>query len=320
MTERFGNSRFRSAHFGFTLVELLVVISLIALLIALLLPSIKKARQQTRYLICATQQRQIVQGLLCYATSNKNGFPFGYWASPTIIGGAKEVLECVQSYTLSSGEPGTDHDGPPVAVALRLLTCPDFLTRPDSGTSIYDPYDRVVMGFPQRYSSGGFWYPGWGPGDPRSSEFNESDLPSAPGNSAVHTTYMYLGGIGRTRNDTNGSNRWHGWLAGSQAMYDSYADIYGGIGPLVRMDDRMRQSEAALLTDRMWLTDPANPLHPFRRTGVGGHEAVPNHKRGPFDTIGGNVAFGDGHVEFRWVEQIKDRMDVGTVLEPYICY
>ena len=48
---------------GFTLVELLVVISVIALLLAILMPSLQKARQTAQRLVCSSNMRQIVFGL-----------------------------------------------------------------------------------------------------------------------------------------------------------------------------------------------------------------------------------------------------------------
>lgn len=48
----------RSLHSGFTLIELLVVISIISLLIALLMPALKAARDQTRQTLCLSNMRQ----------------------------------------------------------------------------------------------------------------------------------------------------------------------------------------------------------------------------------------------------------------------
>ena len=62
---------------AFTLVELLVVISIIALLIAILLPSLKKAREQAKQAACLANVRGIGQASLTYAADDpgENGIP-----------------------------------------------------------------------------------------------------------------------------------------------------------------------------------------------------------------------------------------------------
>jgi len=57
---------------AFTLVELLVVISIIALLIAILLPSLKKAREQTKETVCASNLRSLLLAVQEYAVSNND--------------------------------------------------------------------------------------------------------------------------------------------------------------------------------------------------------------------------------------------------------
>ena len=60
---------------AFTLIELLVVISVIAVLMGILMPALKKARETARMASCASNQRQLVMGLLTYAQGNDNKLP-----------------------------------------------------------------------------------------------------------------------------------------------------------------------------------------------------------------------------------------------------
>jgi prepilin-type N-terminal cleavage/methylation domain-containing protein len=68
-------------RFGFTLVELLVVISIIALLLSILMPTLNKVRIQAKITVCATNLRQLGLGVAMYMVSNNDHYP-SYYSMP----------------------------------------------------------------------------------------------------------------------------------------------------------------------------------------------------------------------------------------------
>jgi prepilin-type N-terminal cleavage/methylation domain-containing protein/prepilin-type processing-associated H-X9-DG protein len=91
MSHNIGHPRRRSA--GFTLVELLVVIGIIAVLVAILLPSLNRAREQSKQVACLSNLRELGNAFTMYLNNNKGYFPrpaadvqpedWIYWQQPT---------------------------------------------------------------------------------------------------------------------------------------------------------------------------------------------------------------------------------------------
>lgn len=112
---------------GFTLVELLVVIGIIAVLVSILLPAVGRAREMGRTATCLSNLRQIGQAALAYATKfDGYTLPAGY-AHPTDIG---------------SGSGSTNRDSETWATILvnqKLLTVPQIDSPTAAATTGHSP-------------------------------------------------------------------------------------------------------------------------------------------------------------------------------------
>ena len=146
--------RVRSASVpGFTLVELLVVIGIIAVLVAVLVPVVGAARRASQKAACLSNLKQVGAAIAAYATDGDGYIPYGPVAPPTrpdsFYPATGDVTSVISAYT-----------GAPVGLGLlsqkylagdvNVLFCP--------GTDQPDLSAEEQSRFTRRQSLGDYYY------------------------------------------------------------------------------------------------------------------------------------------------------------------
>lgn len=114
--------RNRNPRSGFTILELLVVISIISVLMALILPAIQNARSAARLLQCKNNVKNVSLGIIGYSTT-LNGFNPSVF-SPRDGKNAVWTTEILPYIDARSVADQLDMNMPP-DVRLAVLVCPD---------------------------------------------------------------------------------------------------------------------------------------------------------------------------------------------------
>ena len=127
---------------GFTLIELLVVVAIIALLIAILLPSLGRARELSNRSYCAANIRGVLQSMIVYSAENSDVMPVlgglstaGSYTKFTSVAGAT-----TSDVTLASMYSGTAENGDVtgclwILVLKQQCTPKQFICKSDPAAS-----------------------------------------------------------------------------------------------------------------------------------------------------------------------------------------
>ncbi len=170
----------KNRHAAFTLVELLVVISILGVLLSLLLPAVNRARAAARRTKCASNMKQV--GLACLNFESQNqklprglgcrideeGWARHTWYPYTLPGMERETLfmTYMEHYRVQDNAPYDYTNLPDKQVVVPEFLCPDD---PNAG-KIYNGSDTTnQQGFHGNYmGNGGNTF--FNPGGPAGSE------------------------------------------------------------------------------------------------------------------------------------------------------
>ncbi|MCC5848797.1 MAG: type II secretion system protein [Verrucomicrobia bacterium] len=172
---------------GFTLIEMLVVIAILALLVSITVPAVGRTIERAQTTKCAAQLRQFHQAAMMYATTNRNRLPAvcdeqGFVDPATGNRGRFNwpgtwPFVLAEYLGLPDIQPGQRLDTP---LTHTIFTCPSYRKSP--AYEVWNnPYDRNLLGgygmnrrLPPNEDLGNNWV-----GEYLAQNFIQSENPSA---------------------------------------------------------------------------------------------------------------------------------------------
>ncbi len=216
----------------FTLIELLVVIAIIAILAAMLLPALAKAREKARSISCVSRQKQAMTQILIYFSDNNDTFvSYGAKNGSAVYNWWGEVLfpEIDPSTMMAAGNK-----------RLEYLRCP--VTSHSTGMFAFWDWLGIIDNDPK----------GWGYNGQRCYDYNQADW--------ANPYQWYICDVKKAKNPSDtpclsdsglssGGVNYIGWHQMSTAHVDYHGGLFllahGNTGNLAYMDGHAETRNAA---------------------------------------------------------------------------
>jgi len=128
----------RKDQFGFSLIELLVVLGIVVVLTSILMPGLRAVRETANKLACASNMRQMGYAITTYSSDNRDHLPYSYF-------GSAAVNQAFEMMAISTGGSTNTYDG----LGRLLPKCGHYLS---SSACLYCPSHHGEHP-PERYES-----------------------------------------------------------------------------------------------------------------------------------------------------------------------
>ena len=126
---------------GFTLVELLVVISIIAMLLAVLMPALRKVKQSARQVFCQSQLKQLTVAWILYLNENDQNF-FQRQNANLNYGGWRGIKGAVPTTAWPNYRPLNPYLSLPTDIEIDNFTTPEELKIEEKTKAFLCPSDK----------------------------------------------------------------------------------------------------------------------------------------------------------------------------------